>query len=455
MISRRKSLPEAPPDPGRILSVGELTRRIKVLLEDAMPETWIRGEVSNLRRQPSGHVYFTLKDAESQLPCVMFRVEALRCAVELRDGKQLLVCGRLSVYEPRGAYQLIVRTAVEDGVGRLRQEFEQLKARLAAEGLFDLERKRALPVRPRVVGFITSPSGAAVRDFISILRRRGWTGRLIILPAKVQGREAAAEMAAQLSAAARLNIFDLLVIGRGGGSIEDLWAFNEEPLVRAVAACPIPIISAVGHETDFTLCDFAADRRAETPSAAAELISSAHLDQVEAVSNLAHALRDFAAQDLERKRAQLELLTHRRAAASPRQFVEQEFMRLDDLAGRARSAWREGLHAHRDALHRAAAALAAQAPVSRLQVEHTRGSALRQRLARLRSTILAPRQATLTHLERRLNETDITRVLARGFVIVSNTEGKPVTRRAQLSPGQHVRARFRDGEAGLTADDKT
>jgi exodeoxyribonuclease VII large subunit len=450
----RKSAPVTPLDPARILSVGDLTRRIKVLLEDGVPEVWIRGEVSNLRRQPSGHVYFTLKDAESQLPCVLFRVEAMRCTVELRDGKQLLVCGRLSVYEPRGAYQLIAHAVVEDGVGRLRQEFEQLKARLAAEGLFDLERKRALPTRPCVVGFVTSPSGAAVRDFISILRRRGWRGRLIILPAKVQGREAATEMAAQLAAAARLNIFDLLVIGRGGGSLEDLWAFNEEPLVRAVAACPIPVISAVGHETDFTLCDFAADRRAETPSAAAELISSAYLEQVEAVTALGHTLCDCAAHDLERRRAQMELLAHRCAAASPRQLSEQQFLRLDDLAGRAQSAWREVLHTRRATLHQAAAALATHAPAPRLQVERAQWHALRQRLARLGSTVLKPRQAGLTHLERRLQETDVTRLLARGFVILSDTAGAPVTRRAHLRPGQRVRARFRDGEAGLSVDEK-
>ena len=441
-----------PPVAAQILSVGELTRRIKTLLEDNVPEAWIRGEISNLRRQASGHVYFTLKDAESQLPCVMFRGEALRCAVDLRDGRQVLVFGRLSVYEPRGAYQLIVSAALEDGVGRLREEFEKLKARLAAEGLFELERKRDLPARPKVVGFITSPSGAAVRDFISILRRRGWRGRLIILPAKVQGREAAAEMAAQLAVAARLKIFDLLVIGRGGGSLEDLWAFNEEPLVRAVAASPAPIISAVGHETDFTLCDFAADRRAETPSAAAELISSTYLEQTEAVADLARGLRDFAEGELERWSSRLELLAHRRMAASPQRFVEQQFLRLDDLAGRAQLALRQELHARRNALHHAAAGLAARAPLTLLQVERARWVALRQRTARLVATTLEPRRLALAHAERRLRETDVTRVLQRGFVILSDMTGQPVTRRKQLHSGQQVKARFADGEAGLKVD---
>jgi exodeoxyribonuclease VII large subunit len=443
----------AMPEPGRILSVGELTRRIKALLEDAVPEIWVRGEVSNLRRQPSGHVYFTLKDAESQLPCVLFRAEALRSGLDLRDGRQLLACGRVSVYEPRGSYQLIVRVVLEDGAGRLREEFERLKARLASEGLFAPERKRALPTRAKVLGFVTSPSGAAARDFISILRRRGWRGRLVILPAKVQGREAAEEIAAQLAAAARLKIFDLLVVGRGGGSLEDLWAFNEEPLVRAVAACPVPIISAVGHETDFTLCDFAADRRAETPSAAAELISSAYLDQIGRVDDAARALLDFAESECERRRSRLELLGHRWQSASPRNFLEQAALRLDDLAGRARAALREGLHQRRRALHEPAAALAARAPAARVQVERARALALQKRLARLGATSLEPRRAALRHLEKRLQETDVARTLARGFVILAGAEtGAPITRRAGLRPAMRVRARFADGEAGLTAD---
>ena len=423
-----------------------------MLLEDMVPEAWVRGEVSNLRRQSSGHVYFTLKDAESQLPCVLFRVEAMRSGLDLRDGQQLLACGRLSVYEPRGAYQLIVKAVLEDGVGKLRQQFDQLKARLAAEGLFDAERKRELPARPRTVGFITSPTGAAVRDFISILQRRGWRGRLVILPAKVQGREAAGEIAAQLANAARLKIFDLLVVGRGGGSLEDLWAFNEEPLVRAVAASPIPVISAVGHETDFTLCDFAADCRAETPSAAAELISSAYLAQLENIADFANSLRESGIEEVERRRNDLALLAHRRQAVSPHRFVEQHFLRLDDLAGRAQLAAQQELSAKSEALHRTAAALAARDPVNRVELEMANWVRLRQRMKRLVATSLEPQKKSLANLEHRLQETDVSRVLARGFVVISSSEGTPVTRRAQLQPKQRVSARFKDGEAGLTAD---
>ena len=262
-------------EPGlRPLTVTEFTRRVKAVLEGGIGPCWVKGEVSNLRAQPSGHVYFSLKDAGAQLPAVMFKTAAVRQTVALRDGLQVVAYGDVGVYEPQGRYQLVVKTLVDDGVGALQREYEALKRRLSEEGLFAPERKKPLPQMPGTVGFVTSPTGAAVQDFMRILIRRGWRGRVVVLPSKVQGEGAAAEMAAMLATAERLAIFDLIVIGRGGGSIEDLWAFNEEVLVRAVAACSVPTVSAVGHEIDFTLCDFAADRRAETPSAAAELISS-------------------------------------------------------------------------------------------------------------------------------------------------------------------------------------
>jgi exodeoxyribonuclease VII large subunit len=248
-------------------------------------------------------VYFSLKDAGAQLSAVMFRGDAARQDVKLRDGVQVLVYGEISVYEARGNYQLIVRAVIEDGVGRLQREFEALKRRLAEEGLFAAENKIAIPPMPRTVGVITSPTGAAVQDFVRILIRRGWRGQVVVLPAKVQGEGAAAELVEMLRVACDPAecgvVFDLLVIGRGGGSLEDLWAFNEEPLVRAVAACPLPIISAVGHEIDFTLCDFAADVRVETPSAAAELISSGFVSAAERVERAAEDLNHHVGTALE------------------------------------------------------------------------------------------------------------------------------------------------------------
>ncbi|HEY9156087.1 MAG TPA: exodeoxyribonuclease VII large subunit, partial [Opitutaceae bacterium] len=259
----------------------EYTREVKTLLESNIKPGWIRGEISNLRAQSSGHIYFSLKDSGAQISAVLFRGDAARQTVRLKDGLQVVVFAEISVYEARGNYQLVVRVVVEDGIGRLQREFEALKQRLAAEGLFEAARKLPIPKLPRTVAFVTSPSGAAAQDFIRIMLRRGWRGRLVILPAKVQGVGSAAEMVEMLALAHELAIFDLLVIGRGGGSLEDLWAFNEEILVRAVADSRIPVISAVGHEIDFTLCDFASALRAETPSAAAELITSNFVTQVD------------------------------------------------------------------------------------------------------------------------------------------------------------------------------
>ena len=414
----------------RAESVSEFTRRVKLHLESGIRPTWIRGEVSNLRAQASGHYYFSLKDAGAQLGAVLFRGDAARQTTKLRDGLQVVVYGEISVYEARGQYQLIVRIVVDDGVGRLQREFEALKARLAAEGLFAPERKKPAPTMPLTVGFITSPTGAAVQDFVRIIRRRKWCGRVVVLPAKVQGEGAAAEMIAMLRLAQRLEVFDLLVIGRGGGSLEDLWAFNEEPLVRAVAACVIPIISAVGHEIDFTLCDFAADVRAETPSAAAELITSHFVSCTERVGQAAEAMTALvearlrhAAVDLDHARSRLRLLT-------PAAQVEQGYLRLDDLANRLGSAARNATQVRRHELMELRAGLARHSPEQRIQAESHR----------------------LLSFWKRLQAASPRSVLNRGFVILRDASGQPVTRRAQTAPQQRLSAEFSDGSANLRVD---
>jgi exodeoxyribonuclease VII large subunit len=414
-------------DGARAESVSEFTRRVKVLLESGLPPTWIRGEVSNLRAQASGHVYFSLKDAGAQLSAVLFRGDAARQTVKLRDGLQVLVYGQVSVYEARGQYQVIVRVVVDDGVGRLQREFEALKARLAAEGLFAPERKKALPTMPRTVGFVTSPTGAAVQDFLRILTRRGWRGRVVVLPAKVQGDGAAADMIAMLRAAAALGIFDLLVIGRGGGSLEDLWAFNEEPLVRAVAACPVPIISAVGHEIDFTLCDFAADRRAETPSAAAELITSHFVDAAERTQRAASAMTERIEAALERATADLDHARSRLRLLTPARQIEQGFLRLDDLSNRLGSALRHTTQARRERLGQLRALLAQRSPETRVQVESHR----------------------LLSLWKRLQSASPASVLNRGFAIVRDEAGRPVMRKAAVPKSGTVAVEFADGAVKL------
>jgi exodeoxyribonuclease VII large subunit len=421
MAKKENELP--PDDAGRVRTVTEFTREVKALLEGGVRPGWVRGEVSNLRAQASGHVYFSLKDAGAQLACVLFRGDAARQSVVLRDGLAVLAYGEVSVYEARGQYQLLVRALIEHGAGRLQQELDKLKQRLAAEGLFDPARKKPVPLRPRTLGFITSPTGAAVQDFIRILQRRGWTGRLVVLPAKVQGEGAAAEMVAQLQAAAALGIFDLLVIGRGGGSTEDLWAFNEEPLVRAVAACRLPVISAVGHEIDFTLCDFAADVRAETPSAAAELISSNHLACVERVLNAGGNMEDIMATRTERARQRLDHARSRLRLLSPAAAIEQNQLRLDDLGNRLGSVLRAAVQSRREALGTARIRLAAASPAKRVEQESHR----------------------LLALWKRLESASPSSVLKRGYAIVRDAAGRPVPRAKGLRPGQPLVNEFHDG----------
>lgn len=417
----------AAPESDRIESVTAFTRRVKGLLETGLGRTWVRGEVSNLRLQSSGHCYFSLKDAGAQLSCVLFRGDAARQTVRLRDGAQVMVLGDISVYEARGQYQLIVRAVVEDGEGKLQQNFEALKRRLAAEGLFEAERKRALPVLPLTVGFVTSPTGAALQDFIRIMSRRGWRGRLVVLPARVQGAGAAEEIAAMVGLAGRLGGFDVLVVGRGGGSLEDLWAFNEEVVVRAVATCPVPVISAVGHEIDFTLSDFAADVRAETPSGAAELLSSRYAEVVDRVETARENLDALAGAAIDDRQADVESIRARLALLEPRRQIEQGWLRRDDLAGRLQVAWRGAWQAKRAELREAQAALAARSPERRIEV--------------------ASHQ--LLGLWKRLQSASPASVLQRGFVIMRDEAGKPVARRDGLKGGQSLRAEFHDGQVDV------
>lgn len=444
----------------RAESVSEFTRRVRTLLERGIRPGWVRGEVSNLRIQASGHAYFSLKDAGAQLRAVLFRGDAARQSTRLREGAQVVVYGEVSVYEARGEYQLIVRAVVDDGVGRFQREFEALKARLAAEGLFARERKRPLPRLPRTVGFVTSPTGAAVQDFLRILARRGWRGRVVVLPAKVQGEGAAAEIAAMIAHANRVRFddktaaasggmtddqcprtngggggalgnddgaapagFDLLVVGRGGGSLEDLWAFNEEAVVRAVAESRVPVISAVGHEIDFTLCDFAADARAETPSAAAELISSGFVAETEKLARLARTLDAEAEAWIESAHERVAAWGARLRLLSPAAQVERGWLRLDDLQNRLSASALRVTRERRHALALLAGRLAAASPARRAERESQR----------------------LLGLRKRLQAASPSSVLGRGFAILRDTEGRPVTRAADLRAGERIEVELGDG----------
>ncbi len=413
--------------PQDIFEVSELTREIKGLFESHFAQVWVRGEISGLRMQSSGHVYFSLKDENAQLSAVVFRGAAAKLKMQLRDGMRVLAFGRIDVYEPRGSYQLIAQAVLEDGIGPLQQAFERLKEKLSQEGLFDEDRKKEIPRFPRTVGFVTSPTGAVLRDFWSLLKNGQWKGTLVLLPAQVQGAGAADTIAKQIVHADKSGLFDLLVVGRGGGSLEDLWAFNEEQTVRAIAACDTPVISAVGHQTDFTLADFAADHRAETPSAAASLIVANYrllLDELEETANELFRKQDDIFEDLSNE---LEFLSHRLDKLHPGNFIENSLLRLDELSGRLLGTWREKNAHARTALHEAALRFAQQDPTQKF----------------------ATYRATLDGLEKRLQAVGIEGSLKRGFVLLANEHGGVISRKKQLPKGKRIHARFHDGNAQL------
>lgn len=437
---------ESPLQEGSILTVGELTERVRGAIEEAVPECWIRGEVSNLRRQSSGHVYFSLKDADAQLSCVLFRGSAQRQQVSIADGRQLLVFGRIDVYAPRGSYQCIVRHVLEDGVGRLQQAYEALRQKLYAEGLFEAERKRPLPDMPATVGIITSPTGAALRDFVSILKRRGWRGRLVVLPARVQGAESAGEIVACIEQAERMGVLDLLVLARGGGSLEDLWSFNDEAVVRAVADCAIPTLSGIGHEIDTTLTDFAADRRAETPSGAAELISSRFLELCDQVLQLAESMQGQSQLVCERLGSRLKHQASRLQAYSPERRLEYLAQRVDDLSGRLHNA---AVGCFRDAVHRSERsrrAFGTSLLESSLRVARKDFARVREAYIHASDAYLKNERERLLSLAQRLERASYQRALQRGFSVMRDEAGRVVMRARGVKAGDWLTHEFQDGK---------
>ncbi|HUI46424.1 MAG TPA: exodeoxyribonuclease VII large subunit [Nitrospirota bacterium] len=315
-----------------IATVTQLTHQIKTLLEGTFSDIWVEGEISNLSIPQSGHAYFTLKDEHSQIRVVMFRSAQRFLKFTLQHGIQVICRGRISIYEPRGEYQLIVDYIEPKGVGALQLAFEQLKARLEKEGLFDLDHKKALPILPRSIGIVTSPTGAAIRDMLRVIKRRHPKMRILIYPVPVQGTEAAPAIVEALRHFNSVGNVDVIIVGRGGGSLEDLWAFNEETVARAIYASAIPIISAVGHETDYTIADFVADLRAPTPSAAAEMVVESEAAFLENLSTLQSSLRRSIRQTLERGHALLR--EQMRFLGDPRRRLDQFSQRVDDLLHR-------------------------------------------------------------------------------------------------------------------------
>jgi exodeoxyribonuclease VII large subunit len=433
-----------------VLKPAQLNALARDLLEGSFASVWVQGEISNFSRPGSGHIYFTLKDDRAQVRCALFRQKASMLRFVPRDGALVLVRGRLTVYEARGDYQLVLEHMEEAGEGALRAAFEALKAKLAAEGLFDADRKRALPRLPRRLGVLTSPSGAAVRDVLHVLERRFPLLEVDILPVPVQGTAAAAEIRGMLERAAASGRYDVLLLTRGGGSLEDLWSFNDEALARAIAASPVPVVSAVGHEVDFSLADFAADLRAPTPSAAAELLVP---DAADLLASLAHSRRrlDTAAERLTSNLAQR---TDRAflclRALSPRLRLERGGHRLEVLRARMELAQAGATERRHRRLRDARQALEALHPRHRLAEQARHADALLRQLQACGVRGLERRADRLSGLVRALHSLSPLGALARGFAILREHDSGAIVRStSQVAPGSQLRARVMDGEIDL------
>ena len=332
--------PARPPERD-VYSVSRLNREVRTLLERGFGSLWLEAEISNFAKPASGHWYFSLKDASAQVRCAMFRQRNMLATLVPRDGQKVLVRARIGLYEPRGEFQLIIDHIEDAGLGALRRQYEELLAKLAAEGLFEASRKRPLPLLPRRIGVITSPTGAAIRDILQVLARRFAAIPVLIYPVPVQGAQAAGEIIAALELAARRLDCDVLILARGGGSLEDLWAFNDEALARAIARSPIPVISAVGHEVDTTIADFAADVRAPTPSAAAEMVAPDGEEWLRTLRTLGVRLAQGVRRRLLQDRKALQWLSHRAAQVSPAARLTDQMQRLDELEQRMGRALRQ------------------------------------------------------------------------------------------------------------------
>jgi len=346
----------------RVYTVSQVTGMVKSVLEGSLPAFWVEGEISNFHHHGSGHMYFTLKDEGSQLPSVMFRQRNARLAFPPADGARVVAMGRIRVYEPSGRYQLYVERMRPRGVGELAAAFEKLKRKLEREGLFAADRKRPLPRYPRTVAVVTSPTGAAVRDVVRVIRSRAPRTRIVVAPSRVQGAEAAKEIAAAIGLVDEWGGADVVIVGRGGGSIEDLWAFNDEDLARTIAASRTPVISAVGHEVDFTIADFVADARAATPSNAGEIAVPESRETLASVEQLRRRLQRTMGERVSRLATRLSAATGAYAFRLPRAAVERHAQRVDELGARAAAAVGRRVEAARSRLERFAATLAASDP---------------------------------------------------------------------------------------------
>ncbi len=421
----------------RILTVSRLTALIRSTLEENFELIWVEGEISNLSTPSSGHLYFTLKDGGAQLRCVMFKGAAKNLRFRPKEGMALILRGRITVYEQRGDYQLIAEYAEPQGVGALQLAFQQLKERLSKEGLFDDSRKKPLPLLPQRIGVVTSPTGAAIHDILTVVNRRFANVRILIAPVRVQGDGAAAEIAAAIDDLNRYGAVDVMIVGRGGGSLEDLWAFNEESVARAIARSRIPVISAVGHEVDVTIADFVADLRAATPSAAAELVVKSKLELENLVEALSRRLQREIEQLLRRNRSELERLSH--ALRDPTFLLGHLAQRLDDQAARLRLALSGSLGRRRDRLVALIRHLRVVNPALQVERGRERIITLSARLEKGGRRFLDGCHEETAVLSARLHALSPLETLGRGYAVVRTFPLRRVVRDgADLAPGQRL-----------------
>ncbi|AMR68107.1 exodeoxyribonuclease VII large subunit [Aquipseudomonas alcaligenes] len=432
------------------LSVSQLNNRARLLLEDVFAQVWVEGEISNLAKPASGHLYFTLKDSQAQVRCALFRQNAARVRQALRDGLAVRVRGKVSLFEGRGDYQLILDTVEPAGDGALRLAFEALKEKLSAEGLFASERKRALPAHPQRIGIVSSPTGAVIRDIISVFRRRAPQVALTLIPTAVQGREATAQIVRALQLADRAG-FDAIILARGGGSLEDLWCFNEEAVARAVADCVTPVVSAVGHETDVSISDFVADVRAPTPSAAAELLAPDSSDLQRRLDSLSRRLALSLRTRLSREQLRLDGLARR--LRHPGERLRQQAQRLDDLDMRLRRAFAQQSTSRHERLARLDGRLHAQHPGRALALLRQRLDSLGERLPRAIELQLRQQRRQLENLAQTLHIVSPLATLGRGYSILLDERGQAVRSAAQTRPGQRLKARLSEGELDVRVED--
>ena len=457
-IEEEKLLPTADllPSPLELIySVSYLIQSVDLTLKNYFPApVWVEGEISNFTAASSGHWYFTLKDDKAQVRCAMFRGSNRNFDSLPENGENMLIQARAGIYQNRGEFQLVVQHMERSGAGQLHQRFEQLKARLDSEGLFDVQRKKSLPAFPRTIGVISSPVGAALKDVCHVLERRYPPASILVYSTRVQGAQAAPEITKAIDWASAHSCCDVLIICRGGGSIEDLWAFNEEEVARAIARCPIPIISGVGHESDFTITDLVADQRAPTPSAAAEL-AAPHIDEILIrLRKLDQQLQqNFQELHLGRKQQSLRFLAHRLDRVSPAARLQQQMQKLDELERRLQTGWSKYQTVQREKWRHHHIRLKNARPSRRIKEYQQQLEIRTQQFQVHMRTALESRRASLAEMARTLTAVNPMAVLGRGYAFVTRKDGVIVDRLKRLESQNHIVVRIVDAELDCTIDE--